>query len=138
MSSCIGWLFDIHIEHDQAVLWIKTTDRQILKLIDTYQPRFYILPRNECDGLHLFQVLSQQTIVAKVRWEEDKLTNLFDYDSTTAKKKKLICVYPQSIQYYAPILKILERDQRKVNYQIIHLDLLIFPRQIVAAILTYM
>jgi hypothetical protein len=34
MSSCIGWLFDISIEHDHAVLWIKTLDRQILKLID--------------------------------------------------------------------------------------------------------
>jgi DNA polymerase elongation subunit (family B) len=111
MSSCTGWLFDISIEHNQAILWIKTIERQILKLIDTYQPRFYILPRNESDGLHLFQVLSQQTIVAKVRWEEDKLTNLFDRECTT-KKKKLICVYPQSTQYYAPILKILEKDQR--------------------------
>ncbi len=112
MSSCTGWLFDISIEHNQAVLWIKTIDRQILKLIDTYQPRFYILPKNETDGLHLFQILSQQPIVAKVRWEEDKLTNLFDHDCTTTKKKKLICVYPQSTQYYAPILKILEKDQR--------------------------
>jgi DNA polymerase elongation subunit (family B) len=110
MSSCIGWLFDISIEHDHAVLWIKTLDRQILKLIDPYQPNFYILPRNESDGLQLFQVLSQQTIVAKVRWEQDKLTNLFDRDCTT--KKKLICVYPQSTQYYVPILKILEKDQR--------------------------
>jgi DNA polymerase elongation subunit (family B) len=111
MPSCIGWLFDISIEHGQAVLWVKTIDRKILKLIDSYQPSFYILPRNESDGLHLFQVLSQQTIVDKVRWEEDKLTNLFDRDCTTA-KKKLICVYPQFIQYYAPILKILEKDQR--------------------------
>ncbi|MGC2426731.1 MAG: hypothetical protein WA421_06835, partial [Nitrososphaeraceae archaeon] len=54
MSSCTGWLFDISIEHNQAVLWIKTIDRQILKLIDTYQPSLYILPRNEFDGLSLF------------------------------------------------------------------------------------
>ena len=112
MSSCIGWLFDISIENDQAVLWIKTIDRQILKLIDSYQPGFYILPRNESDGVQLFQILSQQATVAKVRWEEEKLTNLFDYDHTKKKKKKLICVYPTSTQYYAPILKILQKDQR--------------------------
>jgi DNA polymerase elongation subunit (family B) len=110
MSTCIGWLFDISIENDQAVLWIKTTDRQILKLVDSYQPSFYILPRNESDGLHLFQVLSQQAIVGKVTWDDAKLTNLFDHDCAT--KKKLICVYPQSIQYYAHILKILEKDLR--------------------------
>jgi hypothetical protein len=85
MSSCIGWLFDIYIEHDQAVLWIKTTDRQILKLIDTYQPIFYILPRNESDGLQLFQILSQQDMVVKVKWEDDKLTNLFDRNRTKEK-----------------------------------------------------
>ncbi len=131
MSSCTGWLFDISIEHNQAVLWIKTIDRQILKLIDTYQPRFYILPRNESDGLHLFQVLSQQTIVAKVRWEEDKLTNLFDHDYTTTKKKKLICVYPQSTQYYVPILKILEKDHRVkqlFNTDLSHIQQYLFTR----------
>ena len=114
MSNCIGWLFDVYIEHDQAVLWIKTIDKQILKLIDSYQPSLYILPRNESDGLQLFQILSQQDMmVDKVRWENDKLTNLFDHDCTTTKKKeKLICVYLQSTQYYTPILKLLEKDQR--------------------------
>jgi DNA polymerase elongation subunit (family B) len=111
MSSCIGWLFDISMENDQAILWIKTIEKQILKLTDSYQPSLYILPRNESDGLHLFQVLSQQAIM-KVTWDDDKLTNLFDYDYTKEKKKKLICVYPTSTQYYASILKILEKDQR--------------------------
>jgi hypothetical protein len=42
MRSCsIGWLFDVSIEHDQAVLWIKTTDNKILKLTDSYQPSYY-------------------------------------------------------------------------------------------------
>jgi DNA polymerase elongation subunit (family B) len=112
MSNCIGWLFDVSIENDQAVLWIKTLDRQILKLIDTYQPNFYISPRNESDGLQLFQLLSQQSIVGKINWEDDKLTDLFDNDHTTAKNKKLICVYPTSTQYYNSILKILQKDQR--------------------------
>jgi hypothetical protein len=51
MTSCIGWLLDISIENDHAILWIKTEeDKQILKLRDSYHPGFYILPRHEPDG----------------------------------------------------------------------------------------
>lgn len=97
MSSSIGWFFDVSIEHNHAVVWIKTTDKKILKLRDFYQPSFYILPTNESDGLYLFQILSrQQDIVEKVRWEEDKFTNFFDHDFTE-KKKKLIYVQVQSL-----------------------------------------
>ena len=72
MASWIGWLLDVHIENDYAILWIKTEeDGQILKLRDSYHPGFYILPRNEADGLHLFQILSREEEIA-VRWEEDK------------------------------------------------------------------
>jgi DNA polymerase elongation subunit (family B) len=110
-TSCIGWFFNISIEQDKAILWIKTIDKKILRLTDSFQPILYILPRNESDGLYLFHVLSQQSILAKVRWEEDKFTNLFDHNCTT-KKEKLICVYPQSTQYYISILKILEKDPR--------------------------
>jgi hypothetical protein len=72
LASWIGWLLDVHIENDYAILWIKTEeDGQILKLRDSYHPGFYILPRNEADGLHLFQILSREEEIA-VRWEEDK------------------------------------------------------------------
>jgi hypothetical protein len=49
LTTCVGWLFDISIEIDKAILWIKTMDRQILKLRDYYQPSFYIISRNESD-----------------------------------------------------------------------------------------
>jgi DNA polymerase elongation subunit (family B) len=111
-TSCIGWFFHVSIEQDKAILWIKTIDKKILRLTDSFQPSLYILPRNESDGLYLFHVLSQQSTVAKVRWEEGKFTNLFDHNCTTTKKEKLICVYPQFTQYYIPILKILEKDPR--------------------------
>src|SRR5438045_3725314 len=105
MANCIGWLFDVSIQSDQAVLWIKTTDNKILKLTDSYHPSFYILPRSETDGLYLFQILSrQQDIVENVSWEENKFTDLFDYEYS-GKKKKLIYVEVQSIRYYLPLLK---------------------------------
>ena len=36
MTTCGEWLFDISIEHYHAVIWIKTTDKKILRLRDPY------------------------------------------------------------------------------------------------------
>ena len=108
IASCTGWLLDVSIEQDKAILWIKTEDRKILRLTDSYQSFFYILPRDEQDGHYLFHILSQQSIIKKVSWEDNKLTNLFDEEE----RQKLICVVPESVQYYAAILKKLERDHR--------------------------
>ncbi len=67
-----------------------------------------MLPRNEYDGTSLFHILSQQSIVKRVSWEENKSTNLFEEYS----KKKLICVTSDSVQSYAVLLKKLEKDSR--------------------------
>ena len=84
-------------------------DRQILKLRDYYQTILFILPRNESDGLQLLRILSQQQdIVQKVSWKEDKFTNLFD----STDKKKLIYIQLQSVRYYLPFIKKLEKDYR--------------------------
>ena len=106
MTSCIGWLLDVSIDNDHATLWIKTEEEgQILKLRDSYHSGFYILPRNESDGLHLFQILSREEDIA-VRWEEYKQTDLFD----SRKQTKLIHVQLRSLRYYQPLLKKLEDD----------------------------
>lgn len=108
MICCIGWLLHVSIEQDKAILWIKTDNKRVLRLEDSYQPFFYILPRNEYDGASLFHILSQQSIVKKVSWEENKSTNLFEEYS----KKKLICVTSDSVQSYTVLLKKLEKDSR--------------------------
>jgi DNA polymerase elongation subunit (family B) len=108
VASCIGWLLHVSIEQDKAILWIKTEDKKILRLTDSYQPFFYILSRNEYDGASLFHILSQQTIVKKVGWEENRSTNLFEEYS----KKKLLCVVSESVQSYSLLLKKLENDFR--------------------------
>lgn len=109
MTNCVGWLFDISVENDKAIIWIKTEDKKILKLRDSYQASFYILPRNESDGLQLLRILSQQhDIVEKICWDEDKFTNLFDSND----KKRLIYIQIQSARYYFPLIKKLEKDYR--------------------------
>lgn len=88
MNSCIGWLLDVSIDNDLAILSIKTEEGgQILKLRDTYHPGFCILTRNES----LFQVLSREEEIA-VDWE-DKHTDLFDIKKT----RKLIHVQLRSL-----------------------------------------
>ena len=109
MDCCIGWLLDVSIEQNRATIWIKTSEGAILKLEDTYQHNFYVLPKGGNTGADLFQILSQQSVVKKVEWE-DKFTDLFDYDRYGM--KRLICVYPESLLCYKTLLKRLEKDPR--------------------------
>src|SRR2546428_3445419 len=108
-SRSHGWLLDVYVEKNRAILWIKTLEGKILKLVDTYQPTFYVLPKNGYTGAALFQVLSQQSTVKKLEWQ-DKFTDLFDFD--TSGKKRLICVYPESILHYKTLERKLEHDPR--------------------------
>jgi DNA polymerase elongation subunit (family B) len=126
LASCIGWLLDVSIDDDHATLWIKTEEGQILKLRDSCHPGFYILPRNESDGLHLFQILSREEEIA-VRWEEDKSTNLFD----SKKQTKLIHIGLRSLRYYQPLLKKLEGDcqvKQLFNTDLLHVQQYLFTK----------
>ena len=89
-------LLNVFIDNDHAILSIKIEEGKILKLRGSYYPAFYILPRNEVDGLHLFQILSREEEIA-ISWE-DKHTNLFD----SKKTRKLIHVQLRSLRYYQP------------------------------------
>ena len=95
-------------------MWIKTVDKKILRLTDTYQPFFYIIPRKEQDGQYLFHILSQQSAINKVSWEENKFTNLFKDGG----RSKLICVVPESVQHYVSLLKKLEKDYRVKQFYV--------------------
>jgi DNA polymerase elongation subunit (family B) len=127
IASCTGWLLDVSIEQDKAILWIKTEDKKILRLTDSYQPFFYILPRNEQDGQYLFYILSQQSAIKKVSWEGNKFTNLFE----EGVRHKLICVFPETVQYYTTLLKRLEKDdcvKQFFNTDLSHVQQYLFHR----------
>jgi DNA polymerase elongation subunit (family B) len=127
IASSTGWLLDVSIEQDKAILWIKSVDEKILRLTDTYQPFFYILPRNEQDGQYLFHILSQQSAIKKVSWEENKFTNLFK----EGVRHKLICVFPETVQYYTTLVKKLEKDNRVkqfFNTNLSHIQQYLFHR----------
>jgi DNA polymerase elongation subunit (family B) len=125
MANCIGWLLNVCINNGYAVLWIKTTEGQILKIRDSYHPGFYILPRNDADGLHLFQTLSREEEISVS--SEDKYTNLFD----RTKQRKLLYAQLHSLGYYQPLLKKLQNDYRVkqlFNTDLLHVQQYLFTK----------
>ena len=107
VANCIGWLLHVSIQQDKAIVWIKTEDNNVIRLIDLFQPTFYILPRNEYDGTCLYQLLSQQSMVKKIGWVI-KSTDLFEEYS----KHKLLSVTLESTQAYISLVRKLEKDHR--------------------------
>ena len=104
MTRCTGWLLDVYIEEDQAVLWIKTEEGNTLKLVDCYEPNFYIEPNSEKDGVELFQILRDMELIKEIRWEQ-KFTNIRNNVS-----QKLIRVGTYFIHHYNLLLKVLQHD----------------------------
>ena len=45
-----GWILDVYIEDNEAILWVKTEQGHVLKLFDNYEPVFYIQPKNDKSG----------------------------------------------------------------------------------------
>jgi hypothetical protein len=111
-----------------ARCFYRTKSRNNLDKEDTYQHNFYVLPKGGNTGADLFQILSQQSVVKKVEWE-DKFTDLFDYDRYGM--KRLICVYPESLLCYKTLLKRLEKDPRVAqlfNTDLLHVQQYLFTK----------
>src|SRR5581483_68453 len=109
MAHCTGWILDISIEQNRALIWVKTTEGNILRLMDKYQPNFYVLPKDELVGEALFQMLSQEPIVTKVEWAQ-KFTDLFDIANHVT--RRLISVYTKSTHALNTLIKRLDKDTR--------------------------
>jgi hypothetical protein len=105
MTHSTGWILDISVEQNRAIIWIRTSEGQILKLYDTYEPALYILPKDGNVGAEIFQLLSYQTGIRKVEWT-NKFTDLFDI-----RMKRLICIHPESV-YCKALQRKLEKDPR--------------------------
>ena len=128
MTRCTGWILDVYIEDDQAILWIRTEDGNTLKLIDCYEPYFYIEPKSEKDGMELFQILRDIELIKELRWEQ-KFTNISNNVS-----QKLIRVGTYFVHHYNLLLKVLEHDtlrqriRRLYNTHLSHLQSYLFTQ----------
>jgi hypothetical protein len=127
-NTIVGWILDVYIENDEAILWVKKEDGSAIRLIDQYQPTLYILPTSERDGAELYQILSSLPIVHDIKWEY-KFTDISNQD-----KRKLLVVTTISIFHYNKLLRILEnpilgqRTRQLFNTRITHLQKYLFAR----------
>ena len=105
MAYGTGWILDVCIEQNRAIVWIKTIEGNILKLSDSYHPNFYVLPNDEA----LFEIMSQEPMVSKVEWVQ-KFTDLFD--TANHGLRRLISVYTKSTHALNSLIKRLGKDTR--------------------------
>ena len=110
-QTSTGWILDVYIEDNEAVLWIKTEEGQVLRLIDNYEPVFYIQPKNEQSGKEILQILQDLELVKEVRWDY----KLIDINNKI--KQKLLYVRCYSIHHYNLLLKVLQHEtfQQRIN-----------------------
>lgn len=52
-----GWLLDVHISDDNAVLWFKLQNSRSLRLTDWYKPDFYVEPKENTQLEELANIL---------------------------------------------------------------------------------
>jgi DNA polymerase elongation subunit (family B) len=104
IQICTGWILDVYIENDEAVLWIKTDNGKAIKLVDEYEPTFYLQPVNEAAGEEILQLLCRLELVKEAKWDY-KFT-----DIGSDVKLKLVYVNCYSIHHYNLLLKGLQQE----------------------------
>jgi DNA polymerase-2 len=83
MSHDIGWLLDVYVRNDRAILWIRCEDGRVLRLEDSYTPFFHVKPVDEgaerqllyqlpeCEGVRAASVERKKTSLESPR--EDRV-----------------------------------------------------------------
>ena len=106
-----GRVLDVYIEDNEAVLWIKTEQGHVLRLLDEYEPVFYIQPKNDESGMEIFKILQDLELVKKIRWDYKLI------DITSKVKEKLLRVRCYLIHHYNLLLKALQHEtlQQRIN-----------------------
>ncbi|MEP6576396.1 MAG: hypothetical protein ABJB85_08215, partial [Nitrososphaerota archaeon] len=128
IQNCIGWILDVYIEYDQAVLWVKSQDGHVLRLTDDYDPVFYIQPKDEKSGEEIFQILSDLELIKEIKWDH-KFT-----DINSNVKQKLLYVRCFSIHHYNLLLKTLQHEtlqqriRRLYNTKLSHIQRYLFTQ----------
>jgi len=75
MPHVEGWVLDVYVESDEAVLWFKTGDGAAVRLTDRYTPNFYIKPKEGTEVDELISVLKTHPHILEAE-EETKYTSL--------------------------------------------------------------
>ena len=106
-----GWILEVYIEDNDAVIWIKTEQGQVLRLIDEYEPVFYIQPKNDQSGKEIFKILQDLELVKEIAWDY----KIIDINNNI--RQKLLYVRCYLIHHYNLLLKVLQHEtlQQRIN-----------------------
>lgn len=86
-----GWLLEVGIREDRALLWIKEEGGGTMRLADRYLPELYVEPKGEQEGCELLRRLGEEGLEAG--WEERRVS------LSEARPRKLLRVrFPSSSQ----------------------------------------
>jgi hypothetical protein len=130
-KCCTGWILDVYIQHDQVILWVKTEDQKVLRLVDEYDPVFYIKAQDEKAGNEIFQILSDLELVRDAKWDY----KFIEIGSKVRQKLLKICCY--SIHHYNLLLKAMQHEtlrqriRQLYNTQLSHIERYLFTELIV-------
>jgi len=97
----VGWLLDVYVNGEKAVLWLKSETGEAIRLIDQYTPDFYVEPKR-VDPEELTRILAEHPNILHVI-EENKFT------SVNMKEKSLVLhVYVHYAKNFRRVIKDVE------------------------------
>ena len=127
MPRTKGWIFDVYVEDEWAVLWVKTADGRALRLMDRYTPSFYMKPRDDVEAERLVKVLEKHPHIVEVREE-------FKYLSLNANcKSRVLHVFVDSARNFRAVLndiRGLGAAEAYFNTDLLHVQRYLFEKSL--------
>ncbi|MEM0074758.1 MAG: DNA polymerase domain-containing protein [Conexivisphaerales archaeon] len=117
-----GWLLDVYIHDNTAVLWIKREDGSLIRITDSYAPSFYVKPIDWVDRYQILQSLQDYEHTKAVA-EEDRIVSIAENT-----KVKLIRIETRSVYGFNILVKRLSKDHEVYNADLEHVQLYLFQR----------
>jgi DNA polymerase elongation subunit (family B) len=125
MNSRVGWILDVYVEGSEAIIWLKTTDNQAIKLRDRYQASLYVLPKTTEDGERLLFLLRDEPSIAYAGWEL-KYTTLRD-----RRRRRVLHIVCDDTSAYRRLVRSLEESdcvEELFNTDLLHVQQYLFTR----------
>ncbi|MCP8311101.1 MAG: hypothetical protein L6N94_06355 [Candidatus Methylarchaceae archaeon HK01M] len=125
MKSRVGWILDAYVEEDEAVIWLRIDDGQVIKLRDRYHPSFYILPKIVEHGKRLISSLQEGPSIRNIEWAY-RYTNLKD-----KRKKRLLHITLDRVDTYKYLVNKLKDSgyvEELFNIDLLHVQQYIYTK----------
>ena len=121
----VGWLLDVYINSENAVLWFKLENGEALRLVDNYTPDFYVEPKENAKAEELASTLFNHPNILHILPEEK-------FTSVNMKETSVVLhVYVDYARNFRKVVSDLEKlDAIKgyYNLDILHVQRYLFQK----------